>query len=518
MSSLRPPFYVRNSPFPSTTEVQFRLSPSTWDDYSFRTSFDLYLVASGAEREIYIGPLKILARTYDEDVPLWPTIEKLKPEFYSLDPNEFCSLGQSVDYYARLRWANENIEPGLATATLSALNDICTSSSHPWWADSAGYGNSLLRFRDAIIAKRQARALLRGESVDTHDINAIPIAKIRTTHTVGPRTLEFRFDGNAEIPRRTCVLVGRNGTGKTTLLHDLALHLSEEPSHGKFDYDPSFSRIIFISFNAFDEQNWSGRLTWQRTSLRFVGYRGGSQALAEWLNNLSNETDRSWQERLFERFPSPESLCEQVPSYVDEGMSRLEELQKDPEWLEFCRQAFEPTAIGEALIDNPRHALTLMSAGQRVLTSLYANLYHHLDRQSLVLLDEPENHLHPSLVARFIRRLGVLLEQKRGFAIIATHSPIIVQETPSSSVFVAERVDDSTMLTPPPFETYGESIDNLNEYLFGTDSKSSAWKATLARLIDKGASLQQIEAALGGNELSSFARAYIQLLTLRARR
>lgn len=240
--------------------------------------------------------------------------------------------------------------------------------------------------------------------------------------------------------------------------------------------------------------------------------------MAEWMNSLDATNIRPWGERLLERFPSPESLRSQVPSYVDDGMLKLDELRKDREWVVFCKQAFEASEIGDRLIDAPAEAVRLMSAGQRVLTSLYANLYYHLDKQSLVLLDEPENHLHPSLVARFIRQLCLLLERKQGFAIIATHSPIIAQETPSSNVFIAERLCESTTLSRPPFETYGESIDNLNEYLFGTDSKSSAWKATLADLVRSGLSPQEIQAELGGRELPAFARAYIQLTTIREQR
>lgn len=47
-------------------------------------------------------------------------------------------------------------------------------------------------------------------------------------------------------------------------------------------------------------------------------------------------------------------------------------------------------------------------------------------------MDEPEEHLHPPLVAAFIRALSNLLTYRNGVGIVATHSPVIVQEVPKN--------------------------------------------------------------------------------------
>lgn len=47
-----------------------------------------------------------------------------------------------------------------------------------------------------------------------------------------------------------------------------------------------------------------------------------------------------------------------------------------------------------------------------------------------MLIDEPEGHLHPPLLSAFVRALSELLVNRNGVAIIATHSPVVLQEVP----------------------------------------------------------------------------------------
>lgn len=153
--------------------------------------------------------------------------------------------------------------------------------------------------------------------------------------------------------------------------------------------------------------------------------------------------------------------------------TRLDALKTDRDWIGFITTALDNAKVAEQLQNDVDTALLEMSAGQRVLTELYVALFDKLDQKALVLMDEPENHLHPSLIALFIKNLNDLLNRRRAFAIVATHSPIIVQETPSKYVTVLEREGSKTTTSPPPFETFGESIENITKHLFETDFTSS---------------------------------------------
>ena len=57
------------------------------------------------------------------------------------------------------------------------------------------------------------------------------------------------------------------------------------------------------------------------------------------------------------------------------------------------------------------------------MTELVCNI----EKESLILFDEPEIHLHPNAIANVMRMFSKLLEEYDSYAIFATHSPIILQ-------------------------------------------------------------------------------------------
>ncbi|PJN92440.1 hypothetical protein CNY89_29680, partial [Amaricoccus sp. HAR-UPW-R2A-40] len=73
-----------------------------------------------------------------------------------------------------------------------------------------------------------------------------------------------------------------------------------------------------------------------------------------------------------------------------------------------------------------------MSSGHAIIILTLTQLVAQVQEKSLVLMDEPESHLHPPLLSAFIRSLSRLLHRQNGVAIIATHSPVVLQEIPRS--------------------------------------------------------------------------------------
>ncbi len=49
---------------------------------------------------------------------------------------------------------------------------------------------------------------------------------------------------------------------------------------------------------------------------------------------------------------------------------------------------------------------------------------------TVVLFDEPELYFHPNMLSTLLRLLYDALEQTDAYAVLATHSPIVVQEIP----------------------------------------------------------------------------------------
>jgi len=80
-----------------------------------------------------------------------------------------------------------------------------------------------------------------------------------------------------------------------------------------------------------------------------------------------------------------------------------------------------------------------MSSGHAIVLLTVTKLVETVEEKTLVLLDEPESHLHPPLLSAFTRALSDLLVNRNGVAIIATHSPVVLQEVPKSCVSILRR-------------------------------------------------------------------------------
>jgi predicted ATPase len=523
------------------------LAPQDWDDYNHETLFRLY-VDLGTGGPKLVGSVKILAREYPSNIlNKKRTRDVLEREFSTLIPEDFCSVGQDSGYYSRLG----GLPDGLGRTILGALHDVALGSQtiDGWWRESRGYTKSLLRYNSANLAMRDAPALFRGDA-DPRDItHHLRYDKSSTIAFGGPSRLELSFDGGLPVPGRINVLVGKNGSGKTSLLAGMARWLRKGKSRGDdLAYRPDVSRVLIVSFNAFDTDYHVGK-PWRESNVRFIGYRPASKSLLDLLAKAKHLADASqgafdssstvdrrvtapeqtghgsatpeaesdhiserqaWSNLLMANFPMPSDFMQAMPSFGEaEGLSNLRDLRLDEEWQDFVSEAFDDPNVARRLVEEePADVFSTMSAGQRVLALLVGGLYTHIDRQSMVLLDEPENHLHPSLVARFIRSLNKLLDLRKAFAVLATHSPIILQETPSRFVTVLKMQNGESVTSPAGFETFGESIDSITDRLFETDFRSSHWKSVLNQMARNGLGISDVEQRVSGQPLSLVARTF----------
>ena len=77
-----------------------------------------------------------------------------------------------------------------------------------------------------------------------------------------------------------------------------------------------------------------------------------------------------------------------------------------------------------------------LSTGHKFFIHAYARLLAYMDDNCLLLFDEPENHLHPPLLSFMMAEIRKLLARTHSVMFIATHSPVILQETFAKNVFV----------------------------------------------------------------------------------
>lgn len=156
-------------------------------------------------------------------------------------------------------------------------------------------------------------------------------------------------------------------------------------------------------------------------------------------------------------------------------------------------------------------AIRYLGAGQKTALTVLTRILASLRNGVLVLFDEPELNLHPSLLASLLRILHNWLDRFDGYGIVATHSPIGLQEIPGRNVRVVRRVGRVPLIQPYESESFGQSISEIVDEVFGIDERNKNYVTVLRELLDSGMSPDQIETAFG-RPLSFNARMALRAL------
>lgn len=146
--------------------------------------------------------------------------------------------------------------------------------------------------------------------------------------------------------------------------------------------------------------------------------------------------------------------------------------------------------------DYTRNAYNLfdkLSSGHKIVLLTLTKLIELSEEKTLIIMDEPEMHLHPPLLGSFIRSLSSLLKKINGVAILATHSPIILQEVPKDCVYKLNRFGNILKAERPKIETFGEEIGLLTSEVFGLEVTESGFHQLLKEYVDKGMTYDEIE-------------------------
>ena len=153
-----------------------------------------------------------------------------------------------------------------------------------------------------------------------------------------------------------------------------------------------------------------------------------------------------------------------------------------------------------------------LSSGHAIVLLTMTRLVEVVDERTLVLLDEPEGHLHPPLLSAFIRALSDLLVKRNGVAIVATHSPVVLQEVPKLCAWKLRRAREVAVAERPAVETFGENVGILTREVFGFEVTKSGFHELLNEAVNRlglpyDAVLEHFRGQLGAE-----ARAIVQAL------
>ncbi len=466
------------------------LAVDNWDDYSFKTLYHPVIYLSEDEK-VDLRDVKILERGQLSGGP------KIPESFMQLD-DCYCSLGQELAYYESLLALPDNIRNDY----LKGLRDAAVDPQiREAFQGEDGFQVSLLRWGGAARVLEDAPGILQGNQEENYELEFKFYTKFGSNEFSTP----FRYCKVKGLPGRTNAVIGYNGAGKTQLLANLAWvaradlrsrgHDAKISQYGRLE--PSelrFGGVVAVSYSAFD----TFELPWPSTEDNQFGYTycGLRQPTdGDTIRGLKNAED-------FVKDIQAAVVRINTPSRREYLTDALLPLREEPS---FKRARYKLDLLSAN--DEWTHEFKLLSSGHKISVNIIVQLAAALQQRSLVLIDEPEAHLHPPLLAALMKGIGVVLEAHGSYAVIATHSPVVLQEIAGCYAHVLRRHGSTNSVEEPEIETFGENIGLLTRHVFNLDNSQSDYVGVLRELVSK-LSMEEIE-SLFDQGLSSQARALV---------
>lgn len=434
-----------------------------WNDYDIFSWFSLWYFFDSDRNPVHLGEVKIIDRDSNN------TFDSIPQNFdYSL-PDNFCSLGMDINYYKNLR----KLQPLDRSKLLRCLRDIgLWSRIYEEFSGDSKLESSLLRDIASKQALSHAKFILSGRPPEEAYSFTFNLSKIEDIDSNIIWNVNLPFEANDWS--RLIGIIGNNGVGKTFLLRNLVkalYHKEAAKFQGKL---PLFDNLFVISSSKYDQYiSDDGDIkcneTFHITSLDNTT----PDELIEDLKGISYRKQTIHSKAYVEVFHDLLKNCigEQIDclfSYKDEELAN---------GLFYHQPYIDTSRLSEAYC--------LLSSGQRHILHMMTSLFSHIHMSSLVVIDEPEVHLHPKALVEFMDALQKAMVLFDSFAFIATHSPLIVREIITSNVYRMVRQDyDNPSIAKVHFNTFGEDIALLYSRIFHYDEDDSIF----TRLISQRAS------------------------------
>jgi ABC-type cobalamin/Fe3+-siderophores transport system ATPase subunit len=454
-----------------------------WNDFGHKTEFTL--TYHKQDSIVSIGQIKI---TNSEETSI---SESLPDSFTELDDN-FCSLGQSYEFYKKLKEvAGESFE-----RILFALKDAAFHTDiHDKFEQNESFKTSLIRNDTAEQLLRSVKYRIYG-----FDLNNLYSFKYNflPKYSKEPVDIEFNFNNNKDLPNRIYGIIGKNGTGKTQLITSLPLDISNNKSNNFIPQTPLFSKVIAVSYSIFD--NFEIPKKTATFNYKYCGLQNekGSvlterQQLLRFHKACQDITEKSriskWR-GILSSFINNDTLNKFV--VADEDILGQPNYSVDREAFNKIRKTF--------------------SSGQNILIYIITEIISNIRRDSLLLFDEPETHLHPNAIYQLMDMIYELVHEFQSYCIITTHSPLIVQELLSKNVHIIDKHENVISVRKPSVESFGQNLTTLTEEIFGNNGIEKRYKKIINKMVLTGKDYDKIVSILEteGVPLSINARLYIK--------
>lgn len=511
--------------------ADFFLEKDYWNDYSFYTTYHLHATPKLTRgKSQYLGVIKILKLGQKEnqsDVLTKELNQKNLPTIILELPDDFYSISFSLDLYRGLKKYLNEKERRRFVKSMRMILDM-ESTYYRDVKNEMAFQVSFLRDADmnSDVLKR-GKMLLYNEG-DYHNWEKEKLS-ITFTEALEPITLDFSRIKNCEdindIPSGVIVFIGHNGCGKSTALYQIAKVLFASPSDRwaykkKMTIEPNsigINKLIFFSYSAFDNFVLPGLtlsdyrlivegLEDNKGRFVFCGIRDVKTEMNNYISKYEKKKMDKDDTKTSDFKPidnvvdnhQNNILLKNVNLLADEMESAYNEVVKHNHLYQMLSDVIQDCGIylpslyndvswllNADIMGGMKETFLKKSTGVKFFIHSLLHLIAYTEENSIILFDEPENHLHPPFLSLMMKSFRRIIHQKHSVMLVSTHSPVILQETLSKNVFVLRRDNGVLNFSKPQIETYGESFGIINSSVFNLNTDITTYYNVIDQLYDK---------------------------------
>ncbi len=504
---------------------QMCLEPNKWDDYGYQLVFNLTIWEQTFE--LRVNPKNDLSMNY------------LKSGEGEYPDEDFCSLGEVayyeflkkyLSYKERKKWFTRSRDLASNISLLDAIAEKYSevSDSHgksltflPPNGDVHNFlYNSFLRtttlkeikeifYPLTVFGYSNSTVYYSGDGkniIQAVDDRVKSINYSFKEDGIDKGALNFKKNRNSKLPMNVFAVVGGNGSGKSHKINQII----KEHLEG----DKKFSQILHFSLSPFDNiindgirkeindkgKDSDGEIFYEKVGFVSVKYppilevlkKAEALALTDVKKYLDQKSSKYLvaDNTLKEGFEGEISIKESFSYYIQNLLIDLiasEDKLKMwgdclnffsfESWVDDIINAFQDRNISK----NDIEKIDTLSSGQATILLYITKLVSSINQGSLVIFDEPETFMHPPMVKAFIRAVSEIVNNNKAFCLIATHSPVIIQEIPHCNVY---RLDPNHELKNTNYKTYGQNLDTLYNNIYGLALQQTGYNSFFNDLRD----------------------------------
>jgi ABC-type cobalamin/Fe3+-siderophores transport system ATPase subunit len=469
--------------------------------------------------------------------------------YFPIPELNYVTVPSDIDFYAALigKFGNEATIKILQTLRdASYLKNIINDQNAIKLTEHNDFVTSALREAGARKAFSDGWSLFTPQESTIKDF----VLNVRRYDGLAEPIL-FRFN-STNLPYDINVLIGSNGIGKSYTLKSLVEYWLGVGSGDKvtlqkqtfipFDKYPNISKLILISYSPFEEFtiDLSNTHLQDKDTYKYFGFRkeikkedglkkiGISRNLPA-RDSISSILKAFFDDHKFSFMPNWKSKIDAIWSVLQpaiefdvlgfEIISDLEGIDLIsgfPEYIVDKNKKYLPIDdniyqmmqdSGVDITENISFEAGVIflkdgkkveiSSGQRLFCYIVLNVVGQIKNDSLVVIDEPELFLHPTLEIEFISLLKQVLKAFNSKAILATHSLAIAREIPANCIHVYRKHEGELEVEHPPFETFGGNIQRISSYVFGDKSVSKPFDEWLDARMQEDPDAEKLIQELG---------------------